>query len=246
MLRNKVLTVFMLFSLVSCSLAFADDGVGDTKALKEEISLLKERINSLERRLQTTETKVAAAPAVSVATGTSASPENGLSSMVTSFAKEIQVHGFVDSSYVFNTNTPVSPNSRTNTLRVFDNDANGFMLNMFQLNLEKLISKESPVGFRVDLDFGEDSQQIHSLGLYGNTNDVFDLQQAYAQIMFPFLLPYMDTLSFKVGKFATLAGAEVIESINNWNFSRSFLFGYAIPFTHTGVRAYYKPSANIP
>ena len=35
-------------------------------------------------------------------------------------------------------------------------------------------------------------------------------------------------------------GAEVIEAKDNWNFSRSLLFGYAIPFTHTGIRAGYQ------
>jgi hypothetical protein len=32
-------------------------------------------------------------------------------------------------------------------------------------------------------------------------------------------------------------GAEVIESQDNWNYTRSTLFGYAIPFYHLGVRA---------
>ena len=43
--------------------------------------------------------------------------------------------------------------------------------------------------------------------------------------------------TFKVGKFLTTAGAEYIPSHENANFSRSFLFGNAIPFTHTGVIA---------
>ena len=40
-----------------------------------------------------------------------------------------------------------------------------------------------------------------------------------------------------VGKFVTPIGAEVIESQDNWNYTRSILFGYAIPFYHVGVRA---------
>ncbi len=40
----------------------------------------------------------------------------------------------------------------------------------------------------------------------------------------------------------TLAGQEVIKASGNTNFSRSILFGYAIPFTHTGVRTTYKVS----
>ncbi len=47
------------------------------------------------------------------------------------------------------------------------------------------------------------------------------------------------------GKFETLAGAEVIEDPSNANISRSILFGYAVPFTHTGARLTYAPNALI-
>jgi Putative beta-barrel porin-2, OmpL-like. bbp2 len=47
------------------------------------------------------------------------------------------------------------------------------------------------------------------------------------------------------GKFVTSAGAEVINSTGNSNFSRSILFGYAIPFTHTGFRATYAASDTL-
>jgi len=40
-----------------------------------------------------------------------------------------------------------------------------------------------------------------------------------------------------VGKFVTIHGAEVIESKDNWNYTRSLLFNLAIPFYHLGVRA---------
>ena len=42
-----------------------------------------------------------------------------------------------------------------------------------------------------------------------------------------------------VGKFVTPMGAEVIESKDNWNYSRDFLFTRAIPFYHFGARAKY-------
>jgi hypothetical protein len=228
-----LVAIFMISSQFTCLYA---DEVSDLRA---EVAALREKLNSLETRLQQTESQK------SVKQQEGVSLETGIPNTITAFAKEIDVHGFVDTSYVFNTNTPVSPNPRTNNLRVFDTDANGFMLNMAQLNFEKPISKESPVGFRTDLDFGQDAKLIHANGL-GDSNDVFDLQQAYAQIMLPFSMPFMDTLSFKAGKYVTLMGAEVIESVNNWNFSRSFMFGYAIPFTHLGVRAYYKPFTNVP
>lgn len=46
-------------------------------------------------------------------------------------------------------------------------------------------------------------------------------------------------LRFDFGKMVTFFGAEVIEAIDNPNYSRSFLFNYAIPFTHTGLKASY-------
>src|SRR4029450_11108989 len=38
------------------------------------------------------------------------------------------------------------------------------------------------------------------------------------------------------GKFVTSAGAELIETKDNWNYSRSILFAWAIPYYHFGVR----------
>jgi len=241
--KKRILSALVMASMLlgGPGSVFAETGSDETASLKMELALLKERMASLESKLQATELKTAKIEADS----TAIRPATVVPDAVTGFARDIEVHGFTDASYIFNTNTPVPPNSRTNNLRVFDTEANGFMFNNAQINIEKLISKASPIGFRVDLDYGQDAKLIHANGL-GNSGDEFDLQQAYAQIMVPFSIPYMYALSFKIGKFVTLQGAEVIESVNNWNFSRSYLFGYAIPFTHTGVRAYYKPSESLP
>ena len=48
-------------------------------------------------------------------------------------------------------------------------------------------------------------------------------------------------MQWDAGKFVTPIGAEVIESQDNWNYTRSILFGYAIPFYHVGVRAHGAP-----
>ena len=63
----------------------------------------------------------------------------------------------------------------------------------------------------------------------------FDLTQANVT----YNAPLGKGLQFTFGKFATPMGAEVIEAIDNFNYSRSFLFNYAIPFTHTGLKTYY-------
>jgi hypothetical protein len=60
----------------------------------------------------------------------------------------------------------------------------------------------------------------------------FDMTQAYVQYA-------ASALTVSAGKFVSLAGAEVIASPANTNYSRSILFGYAEPFTHTGLRSAY-------
>jgi hypothetical protein len=150
--------------------------------------------------------------------------------------KDINLSGFVDTSYTFNFN---SPDSRTNTARVFDTEANNFNLQASEVVFERLPPEAGGVGFRTDLFFGQDAEVITPAG---STRDQFDLQQAYISLKPPlsFNLPIGSWQWIKIGKFVTMHGAEVIEAKDNWNFTRSLLFGYAIPFTHTGIRAGYQ------
>lgn len=198
----------------------------ETAELKKEVAALKQHLAQLESRLAKQE-QIAATAAVLPPTAGEGTVE------LPSLMKNISLSGFVDASYVYNTQ---SPENRTNSLRVFDTDANGFTPHAAEIVLQKPVSEESRVGFRTDIDFGEDPEVVGSVttGL-GSTTDEIDLQQIYAEA----LLPWGNGLNVKFGKFVTLHGAEVIESKDNWNFSRSYLFGYAIPFTHTGVRLSY-------
>ncbi len=139
-------------------------------------------------------------------------------------ASGVEVSGYIDTSYTYNTRGET-------TNRVFDTEANSFNVNMLGLSISSL--PDEGFGGAVVLNAGEDANITAAAGT--GSNDEFDVQQAYlnyasgvTQVMF--------------GKFATLQGAEVIESKDNLNFSRSILFGFAIPFTHAGVRASYAAS----
>jgi hypothetical protein len=134
----------------------------------------------------------------------------------------VKASGYVEGQYVYNLN---APQSNTNQGRVFDTNANSFTMNMAELVLNKTTDKG--LGFGLVLNYGEDARFLDST----SGSPVF-VQQAYVTDRV-----LGDRLDLKFGKFATLAGAEVIEGPANFNISRSFLFGFAIPFTHTGVRA---------
>lgn len=158
--------------------------------------------------------------------------QKGAVSDLVNFLKTIKPGLYIDTAYIYNFNRP---ESRTNQLRVFDTDSNSFMINLAQIYLERAPTTEGGyanlVGFRLKLDFGKDPN-VFQEGL-GATN--FDLQEAYLHV----LAPVGKGLDIYIGKFVTLAGAEVIESKDNFNYSRSILFGFAIPFTHTGLRLHY-------
>ncbi len=47
------------------------------------------------------------------------------------------------------------------------------------------------------------------------------------------------------GKFVTWSGQEVIETKDNWNYSRGLLFAWAIPYYHTGLRATYARNDQV-
>ena len=145
--------------------------------------------------------------------------------------------GFVDAYYSKNFNSPAT---ETNQLRNFDINENQFALSLAELVIQK---QASPVGFRMDLDFGPTNDIVQGIAPYGTTpNSTLNiLQQAYLTA----ILPVGSGLTVDVGKFVTHMGNEVIESKDNWNYSRSFLFAYAIPYYHTGIRLTYPLSSAL-
>ncbi len=151
---------------------------------------------------------------------------------------EVTLNGFLSTSYSYNFNRPASA---TNQFRVFDFDDNTFKIDVLELVVQKPVSRPRESGFRADVDFGSSIPRVTaSAGLFrdagGNAEDV-DLQQAFAS----YVAPLGSGLRFDMGKFITGHGYEVIEGHDGWNdnVTRSILFGYAIPFTHVGVRASY-------
>jgi hypothetical protein len=153
----------------------------------------------------------------------------------------VEFHAFASSSYTFNFNQPTQrpPNSATNNNRIFDRDHNSFKFDVGELVILKDTPNSGDIGFRTDITYGFSVPEITtSTADTGDTqSSQFDLQQGYVS----YNAPIGTGLQLDMGKFITHIGAEVIEGYDgfNSNFSRSFLFGLAIPFTHTGLRASY-------
>jgi len=144
-----------------------------------------------------------------------------------------ELSGMFYTSYLWNFN---DPDNRINSLRSLDNQDNTFGVDLFQLG----IKKNGPGGLSafIKLDVGNTASRIGAdwngngqfTGVTGDSGD-FEIEEVYAN----YAPDWSHGLSAKFGKFVTLLGAEVIEAPLNMNYSRSFLFGFAIPFTNTGV-----------
>jgi hypothetical protein len=169
--------------------------------------------------------------------------------------------GYVDVGYTglsgrgaFNT----TPNGPGVTLggpnRVFDFRRNS--LDLHQVGLTLSSQPKEGIGGLVNLTLGRDADVIAAYAT-GPSNGAgcnlatgqtasgggchktgYDVTQAFVQYA-------TGPVTVIGGKFVTSAGAEVINSTGNTNFSRSILFGYAIPFTHTGARVSYVASDTL-
>jgi hypothetical protein len=211
----------------------------------EEVRSLVERVGALEAEVRRLKGQAGESQATAEGGGQTPAGEAGVGGMLSAMEKRlsvleegtaglwgIEVGGMLYTSYGYNFNTPAG---RDNALRVFDTDHNDLSLDLFQFTLSK--ETEAGLGFTAVLDFGETAEGVAAdwdgdgeLSSSEETNS-FELQEAYVT----YTLPWGRGLELKGGKFVTLLGAEVIESPSNDNISRSFLFGFAIPFTHTGL-----------
>ncbi|MCL6544928.1 MAG: porin [Bryobacteraceae bacterium] len=170
--------------------------------------------------------------ALSAVLGVSAQAQQGAPAPAWSVGG-IEFSGLVDGYYSYNFNHPAS---RANQLRNFDLAGGQFDLSMAKLVMEHA---PDPAGFRVDLGFGKAFDAIH--GAEPGLSAFRNVQQAYIS----YKPKAGKGLQLDFGKHVTMAGAEVIETHSNWNYSRSLLFALAIPYYHMGLRASLPVGSNF-
>ena len=146
-------------------------------------------------------------------------------------ASGVDLHGYVDAAYSYLSGMGIFTSGVPD--RVFDTEPNAFNLHQAALTVD--YQPKEGFGGLVNLTAGRDARVIASLG-EGTSN--FDVTQAFVQYAH-------GALTIIGGKYVTLAGAEVINSTLDTNYSRSILFGYAIPFSHTGARLTYAASDQL-
>jgi hypothetical protein len=248
--RRRVVIYAMSLVIISGALnqvvAQADPAPQSSPDLAGRIDSLEKQLADLKSELAAQKAAAAvpapAAAAVAGSTPAAAPAPTGLAGLL----GPTTLSGFVDVYYGYNSNQPAS---HTTALRNFDINSGQFGLNMIELIADKAPdAAASRVGYHVALGFGQAMNLVNSsepsapftpgtpaVPITTETNFSQYLKEGYLS----YLAPAGKGLQIDVGKFVTNAGAEVIETKDNWNYSRGLLFSWAIPYFHFGVRAKY-------
>ena len=150
------------------------------------------------------------------------------------------VSGVLDGYYSYNANRPSDyGNGQVNDYYNFNDKTNQFNLSAAKLSLSH---DADPVGARIDLLFGRTNEIINAPWTASNSSDADQLKYI-EQAFITFKPAKAKGLTLDFGKFVTSAGAEVIESKDNWNYSRSLLFVNMLPYWHFGLRSAIPTSA---
>jgi hypothetical protein len=134
----------------------------------------------------------------------------------------IRFTGVVDAFYSGDLNQPASGLAE---FRSFD-EKQGLELNAAELS----VVRDGPqFGFQLDAGYGEMFRIMNLADGWAGPNRY--ISQAFVSYK-----PWKNGLRFDFGKFYTSVGAEVPETYNNFNYSRSLLFTLGEPYYHFGLR----------
>ena len=158
--------------------------------------------------------------------------------------KGIKLSGYVDAGYSYNFTGASAGTSDVTGRFGSDTAAKGdFNLYAVKIALEKALTSENKAqaGFRADVMIGEDANYFINRDSVSvqendqqNSNQLF-LEQAYVSIR----APVGNGWDFKVGKFVSILGYEVMERPANMNTTFGLLFN-RMPLYYTGVLSSYK------
>ncbi len=173
---------------------------------------------------------------------------------IASFFKGVEVTGFIDTYYSYNFSNPKDNLGSGGDfarpdlveVRAFDREHNSFTLDNVEISVFKPSTEQDPIGFGFTTNYGEIARRLTFIPAEMTTgsrvdNDDFTISQGFVT----YKAPVGKGIDFKFGKFATWIGAELWESVDNPNFSRSLLYQNAIPFTNTGLAIGYPLLDNL-
>jgi hypothetical protein len=130
----------------------------------------------------------------------------------------------------YSTYNNLHPSLGLNPLQNFDLHSGAPRLSLAKFTVDK---SDKVFGIHMDVGVGETMRLIHA----GDVAAQEHKGLRYVEQMYLIAKPnHMHGTEIDFGQFVTSAGAEVIESSSNWNYTRSLLFAWAIPYYHFGIK----------
>jgi hypothetical protein len=130
----------------------------------------------------------------------------------------------------YSTYNNLHPSMGLNPLQNFDLHSGAPRLSLAKFTVDK---SDKVIGVHLDVGFGETMRLIHAGDVAAKEHQGL----RYVEQMYLIAKPnHSHGTEIDFGQFVTSAGAEVIESSSNWNYTRSLLFAWAIPYYHFGFK----------
>ena len=122
------------------------------------------------------------------------------------------------------------PSLDGNPLQNFDIHSGDPRFSLGKFTVDK---SDKIIGVHLDVGVGETMRLIHATDPAAQEHKGL----RYVEQMYLIAKPNNShATEIDFGQFVTSAGAEVIESSSNWNYTRSLLFAWAIPYYHFGFK----------
>lgn len=160
------------------------------------------------------------------------------SSKISNFFEKIEMSGWVSVSYFHNLNDLdtrdlVGGNSGNGCCLPFKPDDNTFAFDQLWFEIGKPATPEDRAGFFAEIAFGRTAGLLPAGNASLGGNSLY-LNSAYVEYMAD--LGGKD-VTFKMGKFGTVIGAEVAQAPYNWNITRGNVYNLLQPIDHVGFLA---------
>ena len=240
--------IAVVLSAVMVLLVLPTIGYGQAPTNEE----LLQTIKKLEARLAELEAKSGRSPAPAAA----GAPEPQLSAIqqevetlkkkdsesapILNFFKSTQLSGYVDGYYAVNLNDPADQSIGA---RGVTTNHNSFQFNAAKLSFNRALTGPGSLGYRLDLVYGPLADSFNVS--FEPANAGFSVQRNILNGYVSYSVPVGKGLNLDFGKFTTFIGAEVFDTIDNWNYQQGIMFSFAQPYYHTGLRASYAPSDKV-
>ncbi|MEE9200890.1 MAG: outer membrane beta-barrel protein [Candidatus Brocadiales bacterium] len=153
----------------------------------------------------------------------------------------VEFGGFIENFFQYESVHPGGRDSSAIPPKVFDRQVDSFTVNNIEMWLYKEASNPGDIGFKFTLNWGDTARRITFVPPV--MDDASTLtggrQTTFSEGYVLYNVPVGKGVTLKFGKIDTWVGYEVWEAQWNPNFSRSYIYGWLIPFTNTGVGVSY-------